>query len=224
MSADSKFRDAQRLQGNFLAAAEKRLLIGIAQRLPRFINSDHLTVLGFLGLVGAGASFALARWNQSWLIGVVVMLFVNWFGDSLDGTLARVRNKLRPRYGFYVDHVLDSVGAIFLLGGLAISGYMAKDIALVLLIAYLMLSIEIYLATYTVGVFRLSFGKFGPTELRILFMFGTLYLLFHPYVKLFGRTVRLFDVGGVVGIAGMILLLLYSIIRNTVVLYREETI
>ena len=104
-------------------------------------------------------------------------LTVNWFGDSLDGTLARVRDKQRPRYGFYVDHIVDSFGAIFLIGGLGLSGYMTGTIAMGVIIAYFLLAIEIYLATYTIGVFRLSFGVWGPTELRIV-LFAMSALLF----------------------------------------------
>ena len=114
----------------------------------------------------------------------------------MDGTLARVRNRQRPRYGFYVDHVCDSIAAFFLMGGMALSGYVSPAVAFGMLIAFLMLSIEAYLATYTLGCFQLSHFKFGPTEIRILLAIGNLALLWHPTVKLWGRTVLLFDVGG----------------------------
>ncbi len=113
----------------------------------------------------------------------IVFLALNWLGDSLDGTLARVRNCQRPRYGFYVDHIADTFAAFFLMGGLALSGYIHPAIAFGLLIAFLMLSIEAYLATYTLGQFQLSYWKFGPTEIRLLLAAGNLALLRWPTVE-----------------------------------------
>ena len=150
-----------------LAAVEKRALVAIAQRLPVAVNSDHLTALALLAMALAGAGFALSRWDVRALWIVVPALALNWFGDSLDGTVARVRHVERPRYGFYVDHVLDIVGATLLFAGLAASGFMTPWIALALLIAYLLVSGEVFLATSVRGVFRMSFSGFGPTELRI---------------------------------------------------------
>src|SRR5581483_2722020 len=147
---------------------------------PSWINSDHLTALGFFAQVMCGTSYAMARHNRYWLVGGVAFLILNWFGDSLDGNLARVRKQERPRYGFYVDHLLDSFGAVAMLGGLALSGYMHPYIAIGLLIAFLLLSIQSYLATYTTGEFHLSFWRFGPTELRILLAVGNLALLRWP--------------------------------------------
>jgi archaetidylinositol phosphate synthase len=153
-----------------------------------------------------------------------VFLAINWLGDSLDGTLARVRNKLRPRYGFYVDHVVDMLGAVFVLGGLALSGWMSTPVAATLLILFFMLSINCYLATYTMGEFRLSFGPFSPTELRILLALGNVFLMWKPTAVVFGREMLLFDAGGIVGAACMAILLIASITRNTAQLYREEPI
>ncbi len=206
----------------FTARAEKRVLIWLAERTPASVNSDHLTVLGLLGMFFAGFSFWAAQWNRYALFGVVFGLAVNWLGDSLDGTLARVRNKLRPRYGFYVDHIVDVFGAVFLLGGLAFSGYMSTAVAAGLLLVYLMLNAEIYLATHTVGTFRISFWKLGGTELRILLAAGTMYMMYHPEVGLAGETYLLFDVGGVVGIVALAVVLIVSVIRNARTLYLAE--
>jgi len=192
--------------------------------MPSWVNSDHLTLLGFLGMACSGLCFFLAKWEPLSLLGAVVCLGINWFGDSLDGTLARVRNRQRPRYGFYVDHIVDTFGAIFLIGGIGLSGYMTGTLALALLIAYFLLSIEIYLATYTIGVFRLSFGIWGPTELRIVLAFGTLVLLKKPVVMIAGREYLLCDVGGVITIITLTAFAIYSTIRNTIRLYREERI
>ena len=206
-----------------LAAAEKKLLIAIARRLPASVNSDHLTALALLAMALAGAGYALARWDVRALWVAVIALALNWFGDSLDGTVARVRKVERPRYGFYVDHVLDIVGATLLFAGLAASGFINPLIALALLVGYLLLTGEVFLATAVNGVFRMSFSGFGPTELRILLAIGTVALFGDPHVDLgaFGR-MRLFDVGGLIGIAGMALALTVNVVRNATALARLE--
>lgn len=217
------FRDAKRLQSSFTAPLETKVLSWLAVRLPSWVNSDHLTILGLASMALAGASYALARWNRTGLVLATLFLALNWFGDSLDGTLARVRNRLRPRYGLYVDHMIDSVGATFLMGGLAFSGFVDRKIVAGMLVMYLLLSIEVYLSAYTLGSFRLAFGKFGPTEIRILLALGNTALWFHPDVRAFGSGHRLFDVGGVIGIAGMGLMLLVAAVVHSATLYRQET-
>src|SRR5438270_11774689 len=219
-----KFREAQRIQQSFLAGREKRTLIWLAARTPAWINSDHLTLLGLVSMAGAGLGYWWSHSHRLGLLLVIVCLALNWLGDSLDGTLARFRDHSRPRYGFYVDHIVDAFSALFLLGGLALSGYMAPLVALGLLIAYLMLSVEIYLATYAVGDFKISYYKMGPTELRILLSIGNLAVLWKSTVYLFGRAHRLFDVAGTLGISGMLLIMVISAVRNTIRLYREEPI
>jgi phosphatidylglycerophosphate synthase len=206
-----------------LAAVEKRLLIRIADHMPASIHSDHLTALALGAMALAGLGFWLARWDDNWLWVVVAALAVNWFGDSLDGTLARVRRTERPRYGFYVDHVLDIVGITFLLTGLACSGFMTPVIALSLLVAYLLVAGEVFLATAVRGVFRISFVGVGPTELRILLSIGAIALRADPQVS-FGALGRaqLFDVGAVVGIAGLVITLVWATVRNTAALARTE--
>jgi phosphatidylglycerophosphate synthase len=220
--AEQTFRDAERKQLSFLAKIEKRVLIWLAHRMPAWVNSDHLTLLGIVAMLAAGLGYWAASYDRRALIAVIVALAVNWFGDSLDGTLARVRNRLRPRYGFYVDHVTDAIGTFFLMGGLALSSFMNPFIALGLLIAYLLLSIEVYLTTYVLGAFHMSFWSFGPTELRLLLCIGNIALFYRPVVELAGRRFLLFDVGGAIGIAGMGLMLVWSALRHTIQLYREE--
>ena len=223
VDAAQGFRDAERKQVSMLAAAEKKTLVWLAGRLPAWVNSDHLTLLGFAAMFAAGLLYWVASWDRRALIGVIAALAVNWFGDSLDGTLARVRNRLRPRYGFYVDHVTDAIGTFFLMGGLALSGYMNPFIALGLLIAYLLLSIEVYLTTYTIGKFHLSFWSFGPTELRLLLCLGNLAIFLRgPAAKLAGREFLLFDIGGVCGIVGMTAMLVWAALRHTRQLYEAE--
>lgn len=220
--ATYSFQHAKRIQESVLANSEKKLLVRMANHVPAWINSDHLTLLGFAAQLMTGFSYAMARANRMWLIAGIGFLALNWLGDSLDGTLARVRNQQRPRYGFYVDHILDSIGAVGLMGGLALSGYMSPLIAIGLLVLFLLLSIQSYLATYTLGEFRMSFWSFGPTELRLLLMCGNLTLFRWPWV-LHGHY-RLFDVGGAIGIVGMAAMLITFTVMNIVRLYREERI
>jgi archaetidylinositol phosphate synthase len=216
------FKDAVRVQESITARAEKRTLIWMAERMPTWVTPDHLTALGFLAQLMAGVSFALAGANKSWLFAVIVCLTMNWFGDSLDGTLARVRQQQRRRYGFYVDHIVDSFGALALMAGMALSGYMHPWIAAGLLVAFLLLSIQSYLATYALGEFRLSFWRFGPTEIRVLLAIGCIALVNHSMVL--GGRFRLFDVGGIIAIVSMTLMLIAATVRNMIRLYREERV
>lgn len=212
--------EARRVHESLLAAVEKRCLIWMARRMPASINSDHLTALAGIAMLGAG----LCYWNGSgWaLLGAIGLLAVNWFGDSLDGTLARVRHHERPRYGFYVDHVLDVLCILFIFAGLMLGGHMSLAVGAGFLIAYYLLMIEIALATHAVGVFRISFWKFGPTELRILLALGSFRLMHSDLVTLAGSTYRLFDIGGVVAIIGLVITFIVSAAANTRKLYAVE--
>lgn len=223
-TAREQLPEMLRVQQSIVAAAEKRALLWLAARTPEWIGPDHLTALGLCAQIGAGICYALAAWNRFALLGVIACLALNWLGDSLDGTLARVRQRLRPRYGFYVDHMVDTFGALALMGGLALSGYMQPAIAIGLLVAFFMMSIQSYLAAHTLGEFRLSFWRFGPTELRILLAVGNLALLWRPRVHFLGGDYKLFDVGGAIGLAGMALMLISFTVQNTVRLYRAERV
>ena len=222
--SEKKFREAGRAQVSMLAPLEKKVLIWLAHRTPAAINSDHLTALGLVAMLGAGAAYWYSSHDKTGLLLVILFLIVNWYGDSLDGTLARVRDKQRPRYGFYVDHVVDALGTTCLLGGMALSGYMTVVIALCLLICYFLLSIEVYLATYTIGTFHLSFWKFSPTELRIVLSIGALAAYLDPGVVPGGGAYRAFDIGGWIGLAAMIVMLFVAITKHTLHLYRAEPI
>ena len=214
-----------RLHGSLLAAPEKRALVWMAERMPAWVNSDHLSALGFLSMAGAGASFWLAGTRPAAGVPlVVVCLVLNWFGDSMDGTIARVRNRQRPRYGFYLDHVIDIAGTAMMLAGLALSGHMTPLIAAATLSAWLLVMGESFLATWARSLFRMSFLWFGPTELRILIAAGALMLLGGGLVRPFGLgPYRLFDVGGVCATAGLLAVFIVNAVRNTMALYREET-
>ena len=216
------FKNATRVQRSVLTRLERRTLHWLATRLPTWIHSDHLTVLALAAMVGAGSSYWLARTSPIGLWLVILCLAVNWFGDSLDGTIARVRQQQRPRYGYYVDHVVDAIGALSLFGGLALSGYMAPAVAAVLLIAYFLVCLEVYLAAHSLGEFHMSFLGVGPTELRILLAIGNVTLLVHPMATIAGHSFRLFDIGGAIGAAGLVLTFVWSTIRHTRALYLAE--
>ena len=208
-----------REHNSVLAASEKRLLIRMAGRLPGWVNSDHLTFTGAAAMLGIGACFR-AGGGALWL--VIPLLVLNWFGDSLDGTLARVRKQERPRYGYYVDHVLDAVGFAFLFGGLTLGGHMSALVGLGFLAAYYLLVAEISMATHARGTFRMAFMRVGPTELRILLAAGTIQLMRSPFVSVAGESWLLFDLGGAIAIAGLLVAFATSALRNGLALYREE--
>jgi len=219
-----QFKDATRVLVSVLAPAERRTLRFLAARMPAWVNSDHLTVLALVAMFGAGLSYWLASRTPIGLVLVVPCLALNWFGDSLDGTLARYRGHQRPRYGYYVDHVIDAFGALFLLGGLALSGFMSPLVAMGLLVAYLMLAVEIYLSAHVLGEFKITYFQFGPTELRILLAVGTLWLLVRPTATILGQSYRVFDVGGVVAMVGLTVTLLSTVVGHVRTLYRAEPI
>jgi archaetidylinositol phosphate synthase len=216
------YQDPTRLLSSVLSAVEKRTLVWLAERMPRSVNSDHLTILALAAMLGAGLSYWWASVNPLGLAAATFCLAVNWFGDSLDGTLARVRQCQRPRYGFYVDHVIDEFGIALLLGGMSLSGYMSAWVAALLLIAYLMLCVEVFLATHVLGTFRMTFLKMGPTELRILLAIGNAVAFWKPVSTIAGHQFLLFDIGGVIGAIGLTVTLLFSAASNTRKLYRLE--
>ena len=216
------YREATRVHTSVLAAAEKRCLIWMAKRLPASVNSDHLTSLAALASIAAGLFYWIGPATPAAMYAAIAMLALNWFGDSLDGTVARVRGHQRPRYGFYVDHVLDAVSMLALVAGFALGGFMSPLVAAGFVIAYYLLTIEIALATHAVGTFRISFWKFGPTELRILLAIGTLRLLDSPFVTIAGQRLLLFDVGGVIGMAALLVTFTVAAVRNARCLYTLE--
>lgn len=215
-------KQAIRINHALTANAEKRLLVWLAERTPQWVSSDQLTALGLIAQMGAGLCYALARCAHWALVGAILCIALNWLGDSLDGTLARVRNQQRPRYGFYVDHLVDVLGATAMMAGLAASGFLHWTTAAAMLVAFLLLASESYLAACTLAEFRLSQGCFGPTEIRLLLIAGNLALLHSPYATVFGHRMLLFDLGGLIATAGMAVLLLTTAARHTAALYRQE--
>ncbi len=158
----------QREMTFLLAGVERRVLQRLAAHVPRSIRSNHLTALGTIAAAGAGTAYALTNYSPAWLWVASLMLCLNWLGDSLDGTLARVRGTQRPKYGYYLDHVVDAFSTTVIGLGIGLSPYVDLGIALGLVVVYLALSINVYLESSVFGVFNISYGRIGPTEVRLL--------------------------------------------------------
>jgi archaetidylinositol phosphate synthase len=216
------FKSAHRLNRSLTASLEKRALEWMAHHAPGWLTSDQLTALGLAAQIAAGAAYVLTRETRYALLLVNLCIVLNWLGDSMDGTLARARNQQRPRFGFYVDHMVDILGATALMCGLGLSGLAHWPVAIAMLIGFLLLAGESYLATYTLSRFELSQGIFGPTEIRILLIVGHFALMHSPYATIFGYKWLLFDVGGVIAAVSMFVMTIFITARHTAQLYREE--
>jgi archaetidylinositol phosphate synthase len=184
-------RDPERELTFWLAGPERRLLRAIARRVPNAITSDHFTALGVLGATAAGVAYALSAAHAWWLWVATAALVVNWLGDSLDGTLARVRHTERPRYGYYLDHLVDAYATAVIGIGLGLSPFFSLGVALGLVVVYLGLSINVYLESAVFGKFRLGYGRFGPTEARVALMLLNVAPLLFPmaWTRLLGDAV-----------------------------------
>ncbi len=216
------FAEARRVVAGATAGLERRALSWLAPRVPAAITSDHLTALGFAATFACGVLYAASGRRPWLLLGVNAALAVHWLGDSLDGTLARHRHSERPRFGFYVDHLADAFGALFVLAGLGISGLMSPMVAALVLVGYFLLAIETYLATYTLGQFKISWGPVGGTELRILLGALNVGIIAFPRIPVLGTTWLVFDVAGAVAAVVLLGITVAAGIRGTRALVREE--
>ena len=213
-SGHNAFVEPSRCYETLLSPVELPCLEWIARRLPVWILPDHLTLVGLLACVAIGLCYSLTSVNGRSLLAIPVLLAINWFGDSQNGTLARARGCVQPRYGFYIDHIADTIGAVFVLGGLSLSGVMSRGIAAWLLISFLLLSVEVYLATHTLGRFQMSHWRLGPTEIRlVLALFSTLAYWF-PVITVAKHSYQLFDLLGGMGIACGIGMFVVALVRN----------
>jgi len=224
MSTNTPYQDPKREIAGLTAAVEKKALLWFAARLPEWVMPDHLTALGLLALLVGGLAYIWSNSIPALLFVVNAALVVNWFGDSLDGTLARYRQKQRPRFGYYVDHVVDAFGALFLLGGLILSGLVTPAVAATLLVTYYLFGINSYLATHVLGRFKLSFGPVGGTELRILLAAVNTVVYAMPSFHAFGHDWLLFDVLVIGATVALSITLLRSVIQVTHTLYVEERV
>lgn len=199
-----------------LAGVEKRALQRLAAALPARMMPDHLTLIGVLGSILVAAGYFLSNRNEGWLLLACAGLAINWFGDSLDGTLARYRQIERPRYGFYLDHLTDAFSTIAIGAGLGLSPYMLLATGLTIAVAYLLLSINVYLETHVFRRFAFSYGAIGPTEVRILLiLLNVAALILGPIAwPLFGLPLTIFDVAGLTIVGGMTLLLAARVAGN----------
>jgi archaetidylinositol phosphate synthase len=200
--------DAPRDKKFFLAVPEARVLEWIARRLPAWVKPDHLTALGVLAALAIGAAYVLSNGDSGWLWAASALLVVHWLGDSLDGTLARVRKSERPRYGYYLDHLVDAFATAAIGIGLGLSPHMLLAVGLAIVVVYLILSINTYLETHAFGVFTLGYGRFGPTEARLV-LIGVNTLLALGFLG-----TGVLDVLGIALAAAMVLALIARAGRN----------
>jgi len=198
--------DASRQMTFLLADPERRVLQRLAKGLPARLRPNHLSGLGVVGAVCAGAAYALSAVDVRWLWVASAMLVVNWFGDSLDGTLARVRKIERPRYGYYLDHIVDAFNTAIVGMGIGFTPFVRFDLALGVVIVYLVLSINVYLESNVFGVFKMAYGKIGPTEGRLMLILANT-LLAVSYLPGTPQTVQTNRISNAV-VAGIGLILL----------------
>ena len=199
---------------SFLGVLEKKALLWLAARMPDWVVPDTLTVIGLLASVLIFASYALTYFDKGFLWLASFGFVLQWFGDSLDGTLARYRKIERPRYGFFVDHIIDSISEVLVFIGLGLSPFLRFDLALLALVSYLLASIYVYLATYVNGVFRISYSGIGPTEMRFIAIVANIIVFFtgNPTFSISVATTTLFDLV----VIGVILIILTLFLINTV--------
>ncbi len=203
---------------------EAYVLPRMAAALPSWVVPDHLTALGFASAFAIGGCYAFAGKSPAFLWTANLLWIVNWFGDSLDGTLARVRRIERPRYGYYLDHIVDMFAAAFVCIGLGLSPYLLLSVALAILIAFYLMSINVYLETFVMGVFQFGYDYIGPTEVRVILILAgsALALGFQPVLELRNVPFGTLDFLGLLGVAGMVLLLSRRILQNLRQLARLE--
>ncbi len=188
----SKREESVRIQTSLLNGVEKKVLVWLAERQPAWMTSDILTVIGTLGAVVVAAGFILAgTQNINWLWFSSLGFVINWYGDSLDGTLARVRNKQRPVYGYYLDHTVDAINEVIMFLGAGLSGLVHIEIALLILVVYLMLTINVSVNAHLKKEFCLTYAKMGPTEFRIIMILINTVLIYAGPVREFSTTVAL---------------------------------
>jgi archaetidylinositol phosphate synthase len=200
-------KPVQRIQQNLLAAGERRLLTWLAARMPMWVTPDKLTAVGFIGALLVATGYALSSFHIEWLWLSIAAYFINWFGDSLDGSLARFRKIERPKFGYFIDHSTDSLGNMLVMIGLGLSPFLRMDVALFGLGGYLLLSIHTFVAARVVDEFRLSYVAAGPTELRLVLIAMTLSMFALGVDTVWSTQFSAFDL--FIGGLGAVLILLF---------------
>ena len=190
MSEDKK--QAARIQTSILNPLEKKVLVWLAQRMPSWVNSDMLTFVGFLGAIVMATGYALANLNLNWLWLSCLGLLINWFGDSLDGSLARVRNTQRKTYGFYIDHNVDVINETIMFVGVGLSPLVNMSFAMFALVAYFMLSIYVYIDCHLKGEMRLTYAGMGPTEFRLILIIVNICFIYIPWLSQWKKPITIF--------------------------------
>ncbi len=207
--AARKFKSSNRIQTNILAGGERALLDRLCRLMPDWVTPDHLTAVGVMGAVITSAGYIASNWRPGFLFLASLGVLVNWFGDSLDGSLARHRKAERPRYGYFLDHSTDAISSLIFAVGLGFSPYVSMDAALFMLVSYCLLSMYVFLSNQISGEFQLTFLFAGPTELRLLTVcFNLLVYIVGPYDLPFrGATVSLYTL--LVGLEGAVFVAIY---------------
>jgi archaetidylinositol phosphate synthase len=218
-------RDKQNAINTGLTAnIEEKAKEWICPRIPKWVNSDMLTGLGIIASIIIAISFVLGFFNRYYLILVVIGLLLHWFGDSFDGSLARYRKKTRPNYGYYIDHIVDSIAVLNFGLGLGLSGFVKIEVGFLFVIMYLILMIHVELVTYVQNEFKYSFGLIGPTEYRIIGIIFTMVMFFMPvrYFEIYGHYLTQYDFGVILLSLIMFGIILYSIISKGMELDRID--
>ncbi len=204
-------KQSVRIQTSFLNAAEKKVLVWMAERLPGCITSDMMTFTGTIGAIVIALGYYLCNYNIAWIWLASFGFVVNWLGDSLDGTIARVRKQQRPKYGFFLDHNVDCINEAIMFIGAGLSPLMSLDIALLILAMYLMLSVYVYISAHLKNEFKLTYAKLGPTEFRLIIILVNTAFFFIPALAAFEKTMTVFGsslVLSALDIVGIIIILI----------------
>ena len=193
-------KQAARIQTSILNPLEKKVLVWLAERMPKWVTSDMLTVVGFFGSIIMATGYALANNDLRWLWLSCFGLLVNWFGDSLDGSLARVRNTQRKTYGFFIDHNVDVINETIMFIGVGCSPLVNMSFAMLALVAYFMLSIYVYIDCHLKGEMRLTYGGLGPTEFRLMLIIVNICFIYIPWLSEWKKPVTLFHNDFMIGL------------------------
>lgn len=190
-----EIKSHERINDIFLGPLERPALQWLAAHMPSWVMPDTLTAVGVLGAIVIMVSYWLTNYDKAFLWLASLWLVINWFGDSLDGTLARYRKIQRPKYGFFVDHTVDAFNEVLIILGLGLSPYVKFDIALLALVGYLLMSVQTFIRTCVSGVFQISYGKIGPTEVRVIVIAANTLMFFigNPSIELPLGTTSVYD-------------------------------